>query len=179
MTPDLNKYGVDRNVLRNLSGAGRKFKTISCFYETNANEATEPAPYYLGSLDVPGKVSVRQIYMDAGDLSDYTFAMELVGVWEHWEAIRDSSWFKPYHERYRAELEAKIRSQAIARYAEAAKKGEPTALKWFADKAWTKGSDEGRGKGRPSKAEKERRLNEMAQEDRDAQAALRRMNGEA
>lgn len=178
MTPDLNKYGVDRNVLRNLSGTGRKFKTIACFYETNANEAEEPAPYYLGSFDVPGKVSVRQMYMDAADLSDYEFAMELVGAWEHWEVIRDSSWFKPYHERYRAELEAKIRSQAINRYAQAAKAGDPGALKWFADKAWNKGSDEKRGKGRPSKAEKERKLTEMVQSDRDAEAAIRRMNGE-
>jgi hypothetical protein len=174
--PDINAYGVDRTALKNLSGTGRKHKTLSIFFETNPKEADEPAPYYLGETDVPGKVSVRKIYMDKADLTEHDFAMELLGSWAHWEELKDATWFIPYLEKYRAELSSKLRSDAIKRYAQAAKNGEPGALKWFADKGWEKG-EEKRGKGRPSKAERQQEVNKLAQQDRAAQEAWERMHG--
>ena len=78
-----------------------------------------------------------------------------------------------------AELAAKIRSDAIDRYALLAKAKDPNAVKWFADKGWEKNSatekKDKRGKGRPSNEDVKGALKNIAQEAYDEKEALRRM----
>lgn len=173
---NVNKYGVDRST---FGGYGKKWRTASLFVETTTqDDARLPAPYTLND-DVPGKVSLRQIYMECSDPTEYKFAIEAFGSWQLWEAIQECAWFKPYLNSWRAELAAKIRSDAIDRYALLAKAKDPNAVKWFADKGWEKNSatekKDKRGKGRPSNEDVKGALKNIAQEAYDEKEALRRM----
>lgn len=110
-----------------------------------------------------GKVypSIKQLYLQMEDPTEYSFAKEHFASWKQWQRIVRNKKITPYIEEWREELEVKLRSQAIvdiiATSAEASQ-GSFQAAKWLADRGWEK-----RAPGRPSKEAKER---EEAIEDR-------------
>lgn len=60
--------------------------------------------------------SLYLLYMEEciKDPSEYTFASKHFDGWEHWLMVRDAAWFyKPYYLKWKAELEVRIRSQAL------------------------------------------------------------------
>jgi len=81
--------------------------------------------------------SLRQIYLSYEDPTEYQFAIDTLGSWDHWMKLQDSPWFKPFLESWRAELEVKIRSQGIRNMlvASAGEKGIQAA-KWLAEGSW-------------------------------------------
>ena len=98
--------------------------------------------------------SLRQIYLSYEDPTEYQFAVDTLGSWDHWLKLQDSPWFKPYLESWRTELDIKLRSKGVKSLLIAAASGEKgiQAAKWLAEGSWK----EQRKAGRPSKAEVER-----------------------
>jgi hypothetical protein len=97
--------------------------------------------------------SLYRLYMEASDPTEYEFAMAHLGGWDHWLKLCEATWFQPYIERWRTELELKLKARAIQdilREAEAGTKNSFSANKWLVAKAWA--PDKAR-RGRPSKAE--------------------------
>jgi hypothetical protein len=97
--------------------------------------------------------SLYRLYMEASDPTEYEFAMTHLGGWDHWLRLSEAQWFQPYVERWRTELELKLKARAIQdiiREAEAGTKNSFSANKWLVAKAWA--PDKTR-RGRPSKAE--------------------------
>jgi hypothetical protein len=94
--------------------------------------------------------SLKQIYLEYSDPTEYSFAIEVIGSWEHWQTLCKSFVFRPYIKKWREELEVKLRSEALKAMRETARnegsKGT-TAAKYLAEKGWEKKA------GRPSKAE--------------------------
>ena len=106
-------------------------------------------------------------YMEIGDPTEYSQAIGLLGSWEHWQTLCAAEWFKPYVEKWRAELKVKFESERYREMQEVAEthKGTPQgvqATKWLAERY----SDPAKPKrGRPSKAEKKAALKESLKED--------------
>lgn len=169
--PDFNKYGVDRSGFKK---PGCKHRTHSLFAETNTNEAAEPSPYSL-SDNVPGKVSVRQIYMDMEDPTEHKFAIELLGSWQHWEVLKNTAWFKPYLESYRAELQARLRGEAIGKMAAALRAGDASAIKWFAEKDLYTSDVPKAKRGRVSNEDRQKAARDLVISEKEERDTLRRL----
>jgi hypothetical protein len=97
-----------------------------------------------------GTPSLYKIYMAMEDITEYEFANYCFTGWEHWTTLCNCSWFKPYINRWRTELELKLKAQAIRRIRDEAEfggKNSYQANKWVVDRGWI----EGDRKGRPTK----------------------------
>jgi hypothetical protein len=144
MTEDVNKF---RN------SGGQRY-TNGLFYETTlADKAT--VLYTLKDQDHKGYPSLYRLYMEQEDLTEWEFANTYLDGWEHWTMLCSSQWFKPYAERWRHELELKLKARALNSVREVAKGGGQNAYyanKFLLEGGWKeKDSSSGRGRGRPKK----------------------------
>jgi len=95
----------------------------------------------------------KEVFLDLRDPSEYSAAMALLGDWEHWLEVRNHPMIKQHVDKWQAELEVKLRSEAIQQMKVHAKQpGGTAAAKWLADKGY---AQEGAKKpvGRPKKEE--------------------------
>jgi hypothetical protein len=95
----------------------------------------------------------KDVFLDCRDPSEYQPAQLLLGDWEHWLEVRNHVLIKPHVDKWQAELEVKLRSEAIQQIKSHAKQpGGTAAAKWLADKGY---AEEGVKKplGRPKKEE--------------------------
>lgn len=146
----------DRTKFKDSSG---KLLTQSLFLENGYN--TEYAIYTLSDEDkeYKGKVypSLRRLYLEMMDPTEYSFATKYLWGWNHWQRIVANNLMTEQIEEWREELEVKLRALAIASIVKSSYDSYNAAT-WVADGKWkTK-------RGRPSKAElaKEKRIREKA-----------------
>ena len=132
-----------------------RYRTLSLFVETN-NDSDTPV-FTLKPRDHNGCKSLKQLYLSYEDPTEYSFAIEVLGSWEHWLKLSNSTWFKEYLDAWRLELEVLLRSKGIKEIRSQATAGNKDAAKWLAEKGWDK-----RQAGRPSKAEIEREKKQQA-----------------
>jgi len=121
----------------------------SLFVETCKVPDAKPL-YTLYDRDKPQYPSLYRLYMETEDPTEYQFATRYLHDWKHWESLCAAEWFKPYVERWRKELELKIKSQALRRIIDDASAGGrdgQAAARFILEKGWGDKST----KGRPSK----------------------------
>lgn len=135
--------------------------TQGLFLEINYD--TKYAVYTLDEEDKTYKdvvyPSLRKLYLQCEDPTEYTFAKKHLLGWDHWQRLCANKVLNDHFTKWRDELEISIRSAAIQSIMEesAGDKGFQAA-KWLADRGWEK-----RTPGRPSKTEVQHR---MAQDER-------------
>jgi len=95
--------------------------------------------------------SLKQLYLEMGDVTEYEFANTYLLGWQHWKRICENKVVRKYIDEWREELEYKVRSKSVKALLVAAESGNYQAAKFFVDKGWDK-----RTAGRPSKAEMQR-----------------------
>jgi hypothetical protein len=97
--------------------------------------------------------SLRRLYVESMDPTEFIFAENHLGGWEHWKAICNQSWFKEYLSDWREELETKIRAHALLRIRQTASNSSKDALQ--ANRLLLQGGwklpDEKSSVGRPTK----------------------------
>lgn len=136
--------------------------TQALFYELSyANK--ENVMYTLKEHDIDVEIngevrhlpSIKRLFVECGDPTEYQFAITYLGGWAHWKRLCEKTKaLHPYIEEWREELEIKMRSEGIRAMAEfATQEKGMQAAKWLAEKGW---SDKKRGA--PSKEEKQREL---------------------
>lgn len=146
----------DRSKFKDPSG---KLLTQSLFLENGYN--TEYAMYTLSDEDkeYKGKVypSLRRLYLEMMDPTEYEFATKYLWGWDHWQRIVANNLMTEAIEGWREELEVKLRSLAIRSIVKSSYDSYNAAT-WVADGKWKQ------KRGRPSKAElaKEKRIRERA-----------------
>lgn len=145
---DRDEWLPDRSKFKD---AGGRYITQSLFLENGYN--TEFAIYTLNDEDKEHNgilyKSLRKLYLQEMDPTEYQFATKYLWGWEHWKRIQSNALMTKHIEQWREELEVKLRSLGV-KYAIAESADSFNAAKWVADGGW-------RGlRGRPSKAEKER-----------------------
>lgn len=55
--------------------------------------------------------SLRRLYLETEDISEYRFANTHLGGWDHWQELLGQDWFAEYITRWRSELHAKMVSK--------------------------------------------------------------------
>lgn len=138
------------------------------FFETNVLNR-EQVLYTLKDWDhtVDGKVypSLYLKYMECNDPSEYSFAIQWLDGFVHWEALCECTWFKEYLARWRKELETRMKSQALARIMAESKSSSKNAFvanKYLLEKGWEPREGSKTNRGRPSKEEVKQAATEIA-----------------
>jgi len=133
---------VDRTKF--LDGSGKR--VVSQLFKEFARPDVKYKPVYTLQ-------EWKDVFLDLRDPSEYSAAMALLGDWEHWLEVRNHALIKPHIDKWQAELDVKLRSEAIQQMkAHAKQPGGTAAAKWLADKGY---AQEGTKKavGRPKKEE--------------------------
>jgi hypothetical protein len=141
-----------------------RFLTEALFWETNRDRTKNPPVFTLKDEEHEGLPSLKAEYLRIGDPTEYRFATEVLGSFQHWKALTRLGWFQPHLEEMRAELDGLLRAEA----AQAAREilGNPgasdaarlQAAKFLSDRGWSSKP----GKGRPKKGDVERAAREEA-----------------
>lgn len=132
-----------------------------------------PANWYYSAYEDHIYPSLKKLYIAFADPTEYAFAMEYFGSWEHWKVLQECTWFKPILKEWRKDLEIKLRAEAIATVRDAAKHGDVQAAKWLHGIST---ASEKKGRGRPSKEELEGELKRQVSEDKEMLDDLARIH---
>ena len=153
-----------------LDSMGR-FRTQSLFLELGYSDESL---YTLKDIDHEwnGKnyPSLKRLYLECADPTEYTFATTHLLGWRHWQRICENKVLARHVEEWRDELEVKLRSKAILDAVHAAKTGNFQAAKWVADRGWAN-----KGAGRPSKSDVERETKIQSRIDEEYKGDVVRM----
>lgn len=109
----LADYGIDYSVLKDKMG---RFRTRSLFKEMwklNPNLDAPPLFSLKFEDDKDDLISLKRIYLESNDPTEYRFAVGLFKDPRHWRTLCGLEWFSPFVEKWRWELRAKLRAQAI------------------------------------------------------------------
>lgn len=83
------------------------------FIETAIMSERDKVLYTLKSEDHELYPSIRRLYLECNDPSEYSFASKYLDNWSHFKKLSVCTWFKPILEELREELEMKVRSEAL------------------------------------------------------------------
>ena len=145
-----------------------RLKLSSLFLEPKYQE---DALYTLSDKDkeYKGKTypSLYKLYVNMADVTEYNFANTYFESYQHWDELCSQDWFKPYVNRWRKELELKIKSQALVEIIKQASSEDPRkaleASKYLYEKVY---AGDKNSRGRPSKAEVRKAAQQQALEQR-------------
>lgn len=149
----------------NFKNTNGVFLTRELFFETALNK--DNVIYTLKDSAHNGYPSLYELYMAANDPTEYAFAMDHLGGWQHFQNLENSSWFKPYLDRWREELHLRAKAQALAKVFETARgttKDAFAAQKYLIEKGYDKAAPQTRG--RPTKQQVENEAKNIANESR-------------
>lgn len=136
-----------------FTNASGKLRTLSLFWEMAPfNSDGSECLYTLRDEDYKGLPSLKRLYLEEADPTEYGFANKYLANWDHWQRLIATDWFSPYVANWRSELELKLRAEALARLREeAASKGRNAyqANKFLVEGGWL--PKETKKRGRPSK----------------------------
>lgn len=116
--------------------------------------------------------SMRQLFLKCKDPTGYVFAKQVLNSYDHYMKLLQTSWFRKHVEEWIDELEVKIKSESLQKIRNVAEGGSGQAFnaaKFLATESWID------RKGRPSKKEVERKLNERVDALSDVEEDLARI----
>lgn len=120
------------------------------FLETS----NDPAQVMYTLRDHPheGYPSLYEAYMELEDPTEFEFAQKYLAGWAHWQMLANSSFFKEYIQRWRWELDLQIKSKALRRVTEEAKKGKNafSANRFLIQSGWLSEREPKAAVGRPT-----------------------------
>lgn len=135
------------------------------FTEYNHDSPYEPL-FTLKAHDVTinGKMfpSLHRLYVECSDSTEYRFANEVLGGWDHWNELCKKSFFKRPLEKMRLELEVKLKADAIFNILDVAmskdSKGHLDANKFLIKEQYFNQETSASKRGRPSRQEIENNI---------------------
>ena len=137
----------------------------------------ESAVYTLKDNDheYGGKLlpSIKKIYLEMEDVTEYDFANRYFLGWGHWQRICNNKVLRKHIDEWRAELELKLRSRAAKLMVQQAEGGSYQAVKWLADRGWDL-----KKAGRPTKEDVESEKRAMAKAESEYGSDVVRLFGD-
>lgn len=141
-------------------------KSLFKEYAFQAPEGTFPL-FVLSNQDRDGLPSLYKLYLAAEDPSEYFFANEYLGGWDHWQRLSKATFFLPYITSWRKELEVLIKAKALQKLLSVANnpnhKSSYEANKLLLKEGYKE--REGSKRGRPTKDEVHKEANRIATEE--------------
>lgn len=129
-------------------------------------EIPPESQYYRSDPDSNLLRSFYLLYIEANDPSEYGFAMETLGSWDHWLKLKECGFFQPYLKEMRSTLQAKMEYELVKAAQDIVQTGVGPqvlqAAKWLYESI--KGPKIKSKRGRPSNEEIEGRLKQEARE---------------
>lgn len=148
------------------------------FFETTGADKTGVL-YTLKREDHSGFPSLYRLFMEANDLTEYTFATTALDGWEHWKNLCGCTWFKPYVARWREELDIRARGRALNAVRNLADNPDAKetfqANKYLLNGEWREKAKHTRG--RPSKDDIRSEAAKQAQASRELNEEFERISG--
>jgi len=136
---------------KNPNGGRRYLRGL--FFEESLDKST--VLYTLKEQDHLGFPSLKRLYLESLDPTEYTFACSHLEGWSHWVELSQASWMKEIVEGWRQELEVLLRSSALRAMLAVAKNKHDNnhyhANKYLLEGSWKPAGASKRG--RPSKDE--------------------------
>lgn len=134
--------------------------------------------YTLGEEDKDGYPSLKKLYLQMNDLTEYKFATTHLGGWNHWQQLVGTEWFREHVMQWRTELELKNISEALIRIRDEAEMDGRNAFqanRFLATRGWIASEDKQERRGRPSKSEIKKAAEEQALKQTKPLADLKRL----
>jgi len=106
---------MDSKVFKNASGT---WLLKAIFFEMSDSDKSrvlytlKPEDHEVDGVTYP---SLRRLYLEESDLSEYYFAEKYFGGWPHWKRLLSCSWFVDYLSEIREELRQKLSADATRR----------------------------------------------------------------
>lgn len=147
------------------------------FVELQALSKSEKGPFFtLKETCYNGYPSLKEVFLNFEDPTEYEFATSVFGSWDLWETLcNDFKHTKDIIAKWRRELDIRMRAKGISRIKDLSDNSPNdnialSASKFLAEAGWdsSKGSGTGKGskgRGRPSKEELEGELRRRAEEE--------------
>lgn len=127
---------MDKSKFKDPSG---NFVTQSLFIDFRYD--SKYAVYTLAEEDkeYEGEVypSLKRLYLEAEDPTEYEFANTHLYSWEHWQRLCSNAALLKHIEKWREELEVRLRAKAVRVLKNKASAGDFNAAKWVADRGWS------------------------------------------
>lgn len=141
------------NKKRFKNSSGARY-TQGLFFE-QVGEDKSTVVYTLKDNDHMGYPSLYRLFMEREDILEFEFANEYLDGYEHWQILCDTAWFAPFVQRWRRELELKLRTRALVNVINESKSNSRNAFaanKFLLERGW---DIEGKKnvRGRPTKDE--------------------------
>lgn len=151
----LADYGIDYSVLKDKMN---RFRTRSLFKEMwKLGSGRDQPPIFSlkADEDHDGLISLKRIYLDTSDPTEYRFAIGLFKDARHWRTLCGLEWFRPYVDKWRWELRAKLRAQAVDNLIRLSEDNlaaiKTLATEDFVYQSYLEDSTPKKGRGRPNK----------------------------
>ena len=143
------------------------------FYEMSTSKDT--VVYTLKEHTHEGYPSLYEAYMSCNDPTEYSFSVQYLDSYEHWQMLCACNWFKPIVSNWRRDLSTRLRSEALQSIITEAKNPEAknsyAANKFLVEKGWVDKNT----KGRPSKTDIKKAAEEQASESAFVEEAYARL----
>lgn len=155
--------------------------TQALFFERTHN-CTNGRPYAVYTLkdedhvDKDGRKykSLKKLFLETNDPTEYTFACTHLGGWGHWKELQASNEIAPFIEEWREERDIALVSMGVVKLVKMAqdKEGNYQAAKYLADKGWVHNP-----RGRPDAASIKKEARRIAETKRRVNNDLERLRG--
>lgn len=96
--------------------------TKGLFFETTLEDKSSVV-YTLKENDHKGYKSLKRLYLEEEDPSEYIFASKWLDSYDHWKLLTECTWFKPIVAEWREELRLKLESKYLKKLMEIAEAG--------------------------------------------------------
>ena len=139
-----------------LKDAFGRYRTQSLFHEFFGTKQPQQPLWTLKESCSKGLPSLRLLYLEVADPTEYLFAQRAFGSWKHWLKVKKNKLIYQFIQEWELELEVKLRSHGLRQIIEESESGKAkfNAAKYLSKGEWKNLS----GRGRPSKEEVEREL---------------------
>tara|TARA_X000001382_G_scaffold129998_1_gene123490 strand:+ start:1960 stop:2469 length:510 start_codon:yes stop_codon:yes gene_type:complete len=95
-----------------FKGKNGNFLTVSLFKEMDFSKDKSSVLYTLKDEDNEFP-SLRKLYLQEGDITEYKFAVKHLYNWDHWVHLRDLEWMRPLVLKWRKDLDVKLKSDTL------------------------------------------------------------------
>lgn len=158
--------------------ANGQYLTSGLFLETDKGAEGNKPLYTLKPYDHKGLPSLKRLYLEAEDPTEFDFACTYLEDYAHWERLCNTAYFRPHVEQWRKELALKLKSRALKAIIKDAVDGKYDANKFLVANGWIEKNEPGKAqRGRPSKSEVKEELARQAEIEKSLMDDMERLKG--
>lgn len=163
MTIERDEWLPDRSKFKDERGA---YITQSLFLEVGYDDVKAVYTFADEDKEYKGHTfkSLRKLYLQECDPTEYEFAIKYLWGWEHWQRICNNQLLLAEVKKWREELEIKLRARGVSSMI--AQSGDKiAAAQWVADGNWRHNVDKRSKAGKAAEKQQRASIEQAVQED--------------